>query len=337
MGPRVRLPGREHPYKPRSPQQREAFAALWNDLSIPLAEIARRFGCGERSVQIWRKEFGLLGRDELARARDQGRIVMHARAVVRTEPPATVTSAACPAPAPQSVPPASGEAVQRPADPMDIPEIAGLLAEARQDRRGMRSVALLAQAGHRSTAGRKGRRGFVRRCFSPRSPLTQMGFSQLRASFRPAVRRLRLTTVAMGSWLAKGRGCSCSSGPGCTGPRRSYLRGGDRDRALQRHPWRPFVPQLRGPDPGHADGLASRLEPRRRRSDRVPRHRHAGRRRRRNREPQVLVGTCRLEDRPVRDRLVKSNIGHALTAACPAGLLKVLCAGKRNAPSHGEF
>lgn len=65
----VKRPGRTHPRKPLTPIQIAEFANLWNDAEYTVAQIARRYGCGERTVQDWRVELGLAPHPVLVRAR----------------------------------------------------------------------------------------------------------------------------------------------------------------------------------------------------------------------------------------------------------------------------
>ncbi len=123
----IKLNGREHPWKPRTQAQRAEFAALWRDLSVPVPAIARRYRCGERTVQMWRAEFGLPGRDELARARD----------VASSRKPSLVLEPKPSSPASTAMGPAPGSGAARPADPLEVPEIAALLVEIGDEARRM--------------------------------------------------------------------------------------------------------------------------------------------------------------------------------------------------------
>lgn len=51
--------GRPHPYKPLTPMAIAEFAGMWHDKNYTVAQIAKRYRCGERTVQDWRVEFGL--------------------------------------------------------------------------------------------------------------------------------------------------------------------------------------------------------------------------------------------------------------------------------------
>jgi hypothetical protein len=123
----VKLSGHTHPWKPTTPAQIAEFKALWENLTIPLAAIAKRYKAGERTVQVWRKQFGLLGRDELARAREHGGSPKPASATAFPE--AAPSGLAGLAPPPQPEPPADCDVLKRPDDPMDEPEIAALMAK----------------------------------------------------------------------------------------------------------------------------------------------------------------------------------------------------------------
>ena len=53
------------PWKPRLPAQVAIFAALWNSRAHPLASIAAYYGVSKRTLQTWRRRFGLRRRDEV--------------------------------------------------------------------------------------------------------------------------------------------------------------------------------------------------------------------------------------------------------------------------------
>lgn len=136
----VRLNGHAHPWKPRSPAQVAEFETLWRNLTVPLAAIAKRYQAGERTIQGWRKDFGLPGRDELARAQARGEIAASTGIRVTTAPPETIGSAGYSAATPRPEPSVTGAAPRRPADPLDVPEIAALLAEIGNDARQVTAI-----------------------------------------------------------------------------------------------------------------------------------------------------------------------------------------------------
>jgi hypothetical protein len=60
--------GRAHPYKPLTPMAIAEFAGMWHDKNYTVAQIAKRYRCGERTVQDWRMEFGLPTRPDALKA-----------------------------------------------------------------------------------------------------------------------------------------------------------------------------------------------------------------------------------------------------------------------------
>lgn len=143
--PLVKITGRTHPYKPRTPAQIEEFSALWLDVAVPLADIARRYQAGERTVQIWRREFSLPRRDDLARGQGSAQMPPSPGVAPWPEPgsltPVKTMASAAPRPPGAA---SGGEVVpKRPTDPLDVPEIAALLAEIRDEARKMTAVSAL--------------------------------------------------------------------------------------------------------------------------------------------------------------------------------------------------
>lgn len=61
---KLRRPGRAHPYKPLTPMAIAEFAGMWHNAAYTITQIAKRYRCGERTVQDWRVEFGLPSRPE---------------------------------------------------------------------------------------------------------------------------------------------------------------------------------------------------------------------------------------------------------------------------------
>lgn len=56
--------GRPHPYKPLTPMAIAEFAGMWHNAAYTVPQMARRYRCGERTIQDWRVEFGLPPRPE---------------------------------------------------------------------------------------------------------------------------------------------------------------------------------------------------------------------------------------------------------------------------------
>ncbi len=167
----------------------------------------------------------------------------------------------------------------------------------------------------------------------PDSLYTQMGFSQLRALSargRPAPFDHRGDGLVVG----EGAGMFVLKRLEDALKHRDRIYGAGRGhRPVQRHPRRPAGAQLRRSDPRDAHGVrTSRLEPWRRRSGRVPR---AGTPVGDAVEVESLKSLWEGIDWRQHQCVIgsiKSNVGHTLTAAGAAGLLKVLT-GPQASPS----
>lgn len=116
-------PGKTCPLKPRGAAEIAAFKALWHDPSETVATLARRYGCGQRSIQIWaRQEFGLEPRPLALR-----------RSVAAAREDARMTLAAVTAPLGA---PGVGTAEPRvPPGPLEDPEIAAIMADLQEEAR----------------------------------------------------------------------------------------------------------------------------------------------------------------------------------------------------------
>jgi hypothetical protein len=73
--PLVKENGKTHPFKPRTPVEIAAFAALWRDPMWTVPQIARRLRASERVIQNWRVQFGLPPRDQLLKLQAHGATV----------------------------------------------------------------------------------------------------------------------------------------------------------------------------------------------------------------------------------------------------------------------
>lgn len=119
LRPLVKVNGKVHPMKPKTPAQVAEFAALWRNGTYSLAQIAGCYRASERTVQNWRAQFGLPPRDELLKLQAKG---------------ATVADAATAMVKAQSAAPAADGLVMPPGfgdrhDPLKDPEIAKGMAE----------------------------------------------------------------------------------------------------------------------------------------------------------------------------------------------------------------
>ena len=162
----------------------------------------------------------------------------------------------------------------------------------------------------------------------PDSLYTQMGFSQLRRCRRPdgARRWMRLLTVSSSAKVPACSSSSVSATPSATAIACTRsLAGIGLSNDVQGKLLAPSREgQLRAMEAAYRQAGVGAA---RRRPDRVPRDRHAGRRRRRGGQPERAVGSDRT-GRPGQCVIgsVKSNVGHALTAAGSASMIKMVLA-----------
>ena len=73
-------PGRPHAMKPQTSMQIRDFMARWSDAAYSLAQIAQHYHCAERTIQDWRKDFGLSPRPEALKQAAKARSILSAAA-----------------------------------------------------------------------------------------------------------------------------------------------------------------------------------------------------------------------------------------------------------------
>lgn len=135
QGPAVDRPtGKPHPFKPTTQAQIAEFATLWHDPAHTNEMICARYRCGDRTVQRWRQEFGLMPRDQAVKAGMRAGSIMDAAqgvvdrvnetsALARTMNQAAVSG--------QLIPGVSADRLDPFKDPEIVEAMNAILAEAR--------------------------------------------------------------------------------------------------------------------------------------------------------------------------------------------------------------